>query len=249
MRRGRPFWNSVLGGAGILAATVTACALLTSSGWWIAAVFVAVLGGIAMMTAAQEDVVSLWGGLFLCVAAGILATSLQTPLFGAAVRGISVGEAARHPEAATFHFIDGRVLAEAAGSLTVYGGSAGRRSPLHELRIAPIVGEGWTPAMPVTAWAVSTSPDSGLPRSDWSRPSRAGVRAVSIEAARIREAIARTERIYRLRPVANAPMLIWLDDPEGAIASQRWRLVKIVGVSALTWLLLLALGRAVARRR
>lgn len=242
MRRDRPFRNSLLGGIAVLTATVAACALLTVSGWWIPAVFVAVLGGFAMMAVARENAVPTWGGLFLCAAAGFMATSLQTPLFGGTVEGIPVSEASAHPDAAAFRFIDGRILDQASGSLTVHGGNAGRWSPLHELRIAPIIGNDWTPAAPVTAWAVSTGPNSGLPRTDWSRPSRAAVRVVSIEAAGIREAIARTERLYGLRSARNAALLHWLDDPEGAIMSQRLRLLTILGVSAVIWLLLLLIG-------
>lgn len=236
-------------GAAILAATIAVSALLTSLSWWIAAVVVAVLGGFAMMAAGQGEAVSVWGGLVLCAGAGISATSLQTPLIGGAVRGIPVREAAGHPRAAIFHFTDGRVLAEARGSVEVSGGSRGRSSPLYSLSVAPIVGEGWTRAQPVTAWAVSAAPESGMPRSDWSRPSRAGVRAVSIEAARIDAATARIARLYGLRAARQAPVLHWLDDPEGAVAAQRRRLAGILGASVAIWFAMLLVGRLFAGRR
>lgn len=243
----RPLWRSVLMGGAVLAANVLACALMTQFGWWMPAAFVAVFGGFAMMASAQDDMVSVFGGLFLGSAAGFLAIGFtEAPLAGWAVSGIPVAEAPRHRGAAVFRFTDGRVLADNAGAFLVYGRAGRQRTPLYRQRLAPIVGDGWTPSMPVTAWAISDIPNSLMPRSDWSRPSRGGLRAISINNDDIRNTIVDIGRRYGLSSHPNAPVLHWYDDPGAAMAAQWQLLLKLVAGCLLLWILLLVAGRTVS---
>jgi len=232
------------------AVTIAVCAILGSLGWWIAAMLVGIVGGLGFVPFIVRSILLALGGLVICATAGIFASSVEGPLFGETVRGIPVAQAAAYRGAAIFHFSDGRVLADREWSLPVYGESKGvAEHELYRLRIAPIVGEGWTPDQPITAWAVTSAPNSGMPRGDWSRPSRAGLRATTSSDADIRAAIASAGRIYGLNTVPDAVLLHWLDDPEAAVAGQYWRLFNIFLVCAVLWAILLLVDAVLAKNR
>ncbi len=233
----------------VFGATIAACAFLASLGGWMPAMILAVVAGLGLVFLLRDSFFLAFSGLVLCAAAGIGATSIETPLFGATVRGIRVDQAAAYPTASIFHFSDGRVLAGYGWDVPVYGSSKGNSHELYTLRIAPIVGEGWTPGRPVTAWAVTTGPNSSLPRADWSRPSRAGVRVVSSSSGDIREAIASAGSVYGLASVENAVLLHWVDDPEAAVSAQYWKLLTIFCVCLGIWGVLVVLTQWHARRR
>ena len=231
-----PFPWGTLWGVPILAATMAVCAIMGTLGWLIPAIFAAVIAGLMMMVAARAVGAWSFAGLLLCGVIGLMGAMIEVPLFGPTVRGIPVARAAEHPGAAIFHFTDGRVLEEMSGDVGVYGGSKGVGShELHRLRIAPVVGDGWTPGQPVTAWAVTHSPNSALPPTDWARPSRAGVRVVSTSESDIREEIVRVVRGYRLVSIDRPVLLRWMDDPEAGVSRQYGRLFVILSVCVALW--------------
>jgi len=234
----------------VFAVTIIVCAIVTSLGGWVIAVVLAILVSLGFVLLIGESVVLAFGGILLCATAGIMGTSIETPVFGATVRGIRVDEATRYPHASIFHFTDGAVLTRAGWDVPVYGSSGKQRAhEIHVLRIAPIVGAGWTPDHPVTAWAVTSSPNSGMPESDWKGPAHAGVRVVSSSDADIRDAIVHAGQTYHLTPAKDVVLLHWLPDPEAAVASQHGRLFAVFCVCTIIWALLVASTWISARRR
>ncbi len=234
------------------AVTILVCAFLGGLGWWMTAIIVAVLASLCFTPFFIRSAALGLGGLMLCGMAGILATGIEIPLFGATVRNIPVAQATAYPGAAIFHFTDGRVLSRADWDVTVYGSTSKSTSSheLYTLGIAPIVGDGWTPDQPITAWAVTSSPNSGMPLTDWSRPSRAGVRAVSSEVEDLRKAIVNVQERDGLKSAPDAVLIHWLDDPEAAVAGQYWRLFSFFAACVVIWgILLLVDGWQAMRRR
>lgn len=231
------------------ALTIVACAIVTSLGGWMMAIVLGVLAGLGFVIFIGESVVLTFGGMLLCATAGIMGASIETPLFGTTVRDIGVDQAALYPHASIFHFTDGRVLTQADGYVPVYGGSKGQHHELYKLHIAPIVGTGWTPDRPIAAWAVTSSPNSDMPRSDWTGPAHAGVRVISSSGDDIRDAIVRAARTYNLTPAKDVVLLHWLPDPEAAVSGQYWRLFTIFCVCAVIWGVLVASTWIFARHR
>jgi hypothetical protein len=233
----------------LFAVTIVACAVLTNAGGWMLAIIVSVIAGLGLVVLMRDSFFLGFSGLLLCAIAGIGASSIETPLFGSTVRGICIDQAADYPAASVFYFTGGRVLTQADWDLPVYGGSKGINHELYRLSIAPIVEDGWTSDQPITAWAVSSGPNSSLTRSDWSRPSRAGVRVVSSSNDDIRKAIARAEQAYHLTSVKDVVLLHWLDDPAAAVSAQYWKLLTIFCVCVGIWAILVVGSQLLARRR
>ncbi len=234
----------------VFAVTIVGCAIVTSLGSWMIAVVLAILVSLGFVLLIGKSAVLAFGGVLLCATAGIMGTSIETPMFGATIRGIRIDEATRYPRASIFHFTDGSVLTRAGWNVPVFGSSGKQRShELYELRIAPIVGAGWTPDRPVTAWAVTSSPNSGMPESDWKGPARAGVRVISSSDADIRDAIVSAGQTYHLTSAKDVVLLHWLADPEAAVSGQYWRLFAVFCACAVIWGLLVASTWISARRR
>jgi hypothetical protein len=233
----------------LFAATIVTSAILTNAGGWMPAMIVSVIAGLGFLLLVRDSIFLAFSGLVLCATAGIGATSIEAPLFGSTVRGIRVDQAADYPAATIFYFTDGRILTQADWDLPVYGGSKGINHELYRLRIAPIVGDGWTSDRPITAWAVTSGPNSDIPRSDWSRPSRAGVRVVSSSDEDIRKAIARAEQAYHLTSVKDVALLHWLDGPAAAVSAQYWKLLTIFCVCVGVWIALVVASLLRARQR
>lgn len=232
----------------VFAATILICATLASWGWGVTAMVLAVLIGLGFVTLVLRSVVLALGGMVLCVMAGILASAIETPLFGGTVRGIGVEQVGQHPQAAIYHFRDGRVLSEAGTSVLVFaGGSKERGHVSYELGLAPIVGDGWTPDRPIAAWAITSDPNADMPKSDWKGPGHSAVRAPRNTAEIARE-MADTARRHHLIVAKDVVLLHWLDDPEAAMASQYRRLITVFCVCAVVWGLMIA-GVWIAARR
>lgn len=232
------------------ALTILVCAAVTSLGGWMVAVVLGILASLGFVIFIRQSVALMLGGIVLCATAGIMGTAIETPMFGATVRGIRVDEAGRYPHASIFHFTDGSVLTRVGGYVPVYGRTM--KEPvhkLHDLRIAPIVGAGWTADQPITAWAVTSSPNSGMPKSDWKGPAHAGVRVVSSSEGDIRDAIADAARTYHLNSGKDVVLLHWLPDPEAAVSSQYERLFAVFCVCTVIWGLLVAYVWITARRK
>jgi hypothetical protein len=135
----------------VFGAIIVVCAVLTSVGWWMPAMILSIVAGLGLVFLLRDSLFLGFCGLVLCTAAGVGATGIETQLFGPTVRGIRVDQASGYPAASIFHFTDGKVLAKYTSYVTVYGSSKGRDHELYTLRIAPIVGDGWTSDQPVTA--------------------------------------------------------------------------------------------------
>ena len=97
--------------------------------------------------------------------------------------------------------------------------------------------------------SVTHSPNSSLPPSDWSRPSRAGVRVVSSSSGDVREEITDTARRDGLVLATNVVLLRWLDDPEAAVSAQYWMLLTVFCVCLIIWIVLVLFTQWRALRR
>jgi hypothetical protein len=104
------------------------------------------------------------------------------------LRSVSPAEVSRYPDEFAFRFPDGRVRMEYRFGRIAQSYDNRRSTTTHAYLVAPITGRDWTPAEPVTAWAVC---------AQLKLSSAAGVRLLrwttSIEAEQARRVRYRTE--------------------------------------------------------
>jgi hypothetical protein len=137
-----------------------------------------------------------------------------------------------HARADVFHFADGRVHPKYHGLRVQTVRRRGSSSTFH-YRVAPLVPDGWKESDPVPAWAAV----EGARTDAWSRDCRGGYR--SGEETLFRELIDETAARHKLTTRGTAPILVWTDDPRGALMGlvkiEIWTLIG-VDVALLTLL-------------
>jgi len=123
---------------------------------------------------------------------------------GDTVSGIMVADAPKYPSETVFYFLDGKVMKDYLG----YEPIMGRRYKVGDAYVAPIVPDDWKPTDPVPAWAYAeyNSPDA------WDQELRAGIREAYDGIKE--EAVKDAEESYRIKSAENAPILMWIDNPE-----------------------------------
>jgi hypothetical protein len=109
--------------------------------------------------------------------------------------------------------------------------SRGRGNKSHGDRVlAPLVGDGWTPAHPVEVWVIGDIRDSGrvLPSHPkfWAEPGGEFVRLVGTDVSGAQMHANRTARKFGLLTAEEPLIVMRVDSVAGAVANQHWALVR-----------------------
>jgi hypothetical protein len=140
----------------------------------------------------------------------------------------SPGDVAGRAQATGFVFERARVRSELQGSYRHSSRSrSGQPATVTWFYAAPLVPDGWTSADPVPAWAVCRDERC---RADWELPLRAAIRPPQRYAEEHRTVVAEAQTSHGLISAPDAPALVWVASPAGAIAEQLasfWLAVKI----------------------
>lgn len=247
--RRRPLFKTWLVGVAIIIADIAGAVLLVQAGYDVTAMVWTVLCALAMLVGALESLAVGFVGILIACAAGIVASGEDAPIFGGSARDVQVASAPG-VSATFFHFRDGRVLADMAEPIDILGGTQRQGTHLlYTLYVAPVVGADWTPAQPVTVFAVTGHPGNDQGRSQWARPWRAGIRLGGLNSAEIRGGIEEIAHRSGIIAAADAVRVRWTADPEGEAAAARIRLITIASIAALFWAGVLISGRIVGARR
>ena len=240
-----------LGGAAVITATILVAALINQAGFWLSSIIFAVLGGLALwflvgvLTRGESSPLLIVGtvGLVFTVAAALLAQE-EVVLFGRKATDVVVADAPR-AHGSLMRFRDARVLTEWADYAIVWAGSKGTHHESFHLWVAPIVGAGWTPDQPLTAFAVIGDPNFGHRRAEWRRPWNAGIALNGMNDDRRQHAAQLIAR-YRHVAIADGAVFVrWTSDPDAEAAAARQRLTLTMMIAAAVWSVLVTIGSGV----
>jgi hypothetical protein len=216
---------------------------LACLGWTMLAIFVAITVGLNVGLWAGRDsgLGTLAGALLIPIVGLVIALCFDVQIIGTGSGAIALNDIQRFPYAARFRFTDARVATEftAITDKRKHIGTAAGGT----WRVAPVVPTNWTPAAPVTAWAVAVVTGYGpldfrTPRN-WQQSYRAAVRYVPTALSPAQNAIERALERYHLTAAPNAPLLYWVEEPPVVIADERTFLAWVVFGGVVTWLFFL----------
>jgi len=232
-------WGSPLA---LLSIQAVACAVAFLSGSYgigLVGGFAATgaIGYVALTHVIKSD--GAWFGQLLGTSVlGIIAAFLGAWSFAqvGALRGgdivddVSVSDLAQYSDATGWRFRDGAPRADLGGVYLSSSGSStrGRTSQVPYV-IAPLVPEDWTPDQPVPAWVACQHGCDG----DWRQPWRAGLRW-TVDLGLYEKAMEAALKGNGLRTADGAPILEWVEDPEGA---RRDKLLWAAGAVGVVWLI------------
>ena len=237
------FWRAAARGLAAVAIVSAIVVPLVCLGWTMVAIFCAVTVGLNLGLWAGRDsmLASIAGAVLMSVVGLVIALSLDVQIIGTRAAAVALADLPHFPYAAQIHFTDARVAtdygAADAPRLISATGSGGWLA-------APIVPNGWTPAEPVRAWAISVVTggygplDYRSPRN-WQQNYRAGVRYVATAFSPAHDAIARAVARFNLTTARNAPLFFWVEEPASVVADERTFLAWVMFGGVVTWLFFL----------
>jgi hypothetical protein len=236
-------WRSAARGLAAVLVVTLAVVPLACLGWTMLAIFVAITVGLNVGLWAGRDsgLGTLAGALLIPIVGLVIALCFDVQIIGTGSGAIALNDIQRFPYAARFRFTDARVATEftAITDKRKHIGTAAGGT----WRVAPVVPTNWTPAAPVTAWAVAVVTGYGpldfrTPRN-WQQSYRAAVRYVPTALSPAQNAIERALERYHLTAAPNAPLLYWVEEPPVVIADERTFLAWVVFGGVVTWLFFL----------
>ncbi len=232
-----PLWKLLPLEFAILNLVAMVSAVLAFYVHWIAALVAAIVLGIGVFIAGgkyRQKTFFLTGGLAML--AGLFALlglgEAARIKAGVVVRGIAVNQALQHPKAVSFYFKEGQVLTRFTTHLRIITGTTTKNESINDYWVAPVVGQGWRPHMPVSVWAVCDFYDC---QKQWRQPHRAGVREPEISGG-FRKAIAKATKEHALRSVAKPMLLRWIADPRAEAEAYARAFWVALAVCNLIWL-------------
>lgn len=236
-------WRSA--GRGLAAVLIAGAIVvpLACFGWTMLAIFFAITVGLNLGLWAGRDsgLASLAGAMLIPVVGLVIALLSDVQTIGPSAGAIALADIGRFHYAAQFRFTDARVATEFTGNDEIR--RLGRATAGTWIA-APIVTSSWTPAEPVTAWAVAAltggygPADFRAPRS-WQQDYRAGVRYVPTAFSPAQDAVAQATAQFGLTADADAPLLYWVEEPRAVIAGERTFLAWVLFGGAATWMFFL----------
>ena len=128
--------------------------------------------------------------------------------------------------------------------------SAGRGNKSYgDRRLAPLVGDGWTPAHPVEVWVAGEMRDSGrvLPSHPkfWEEPDGEFVRLVGKDLSGAQLQANRAAKKFGLLTAEEPLIVMRVDSVSEAVTNQYWALLRAAKFPLTAWMLLIALAAAV----
>jgi hypothetical protein len=172
--------------------------------------------------------------LFIVSAIGTAAiVTCPIPLVGTRSGAISVMEAPSYEYSNIFHLKDARVAIEHEQTIDIVSGRRGVRETRYF--VAPLVWDGWTPAIEVPVWVVRRRNASHDACSTaWSVRAQGGVRlATGRIVSDLEEVVDRAKQGSALRSHKDAPVLNWCDSPSAALSDARHRVFLIGAVGSV----------------
>jgi hypothetical protein len=171
---------------------------------------------------------------------------VDVPLFGRVVNlrlvdSIPAGASVAGYTAPGWRIDDGRALQERL--------SAGRGNKSYgDRRLAPLVGDGWTPVHPVEVWVAGEIRDSGrvLPSHPkfWAEPGGEFARLVGKDVSGAQLQANRAAKKLGLLTAEEPLIVMRVPSVMDAIADQYWALLKAARFPLVAWTLLIALAAA-----
>jgi hypothetical protein len=238
-RLGRPpLWRSAVRGIAAVLIVTASVVAPTSLGWTMLGIFFAITVGLNVgLWAGRDSGLASFAGAVLMPAVGI-AISLgdDVQMIGPRSGAISPRDVGHYAYAANLHFTDARIATE-------FTAIADPHRLAGTWRAAPIVPTNWTPAEPVSAWAVAVVSGYG-PRDfrtvrSWQQDYRAAVRYLPTAFSPAHSAVERALAHYDLTASPDAPLLYWVEEPQTVITNERSDLAWIMFGGVATWLLFL----------
>jgi hypothetical protein len=115
--------------------------------------------------------------------------------------------------------------------------------------LAPLVGDGWTPAHPVEVWVAGEMRDSGrvLPSHPkfWTEPAGEFVRLIGTDVSGAQLQANRAAKKFGLLTAEEPLIVMRVDSVAEAVTNQYWALLRAAKFPLAAWTLLIALAAAV----
>jgi hypothetical protein len=132
--------------------------------------------------------------------------------------------------------------------------SRGRGNRSHgDRRLAPLVGDGWTPAHPVEVWVMGEIRDSGrvLPSHPkfWTEPGGEFVRLVGTDVSGAQLQANRAANKFGLLTAEEPLIVMRVDSVAGAVTNQYWALIRAARFPLIGWTILIGLAWAIIKWR
>jgi hypothetical protein len=132
--------------------------------------------------------------------------------------------------------------------------SSGRGNKSYgDRRLAPLVGDGWTPAHPVEVWVAGEIRDSGrvLPSHPkfWAEPGGEFARLVGKDMSGAQLQANRAAKKFGLLAAEEPLIVMRVDSVAGAVTNQYWALLKAARFPIIGWTLMIGLALAIIRWR
>jgi hypothetical protein len=128
--------------------------------------------------------------------------------------------------------------------------SGGRGNKSHgDRRLAPLVGDGWTPAHPVEVWVMGEIRDSGRVLKShpkfWTEPGGEFVRLVGTDVSGAQLQANRAAKKYGLLTAEEPLIVMRVDSVAGAVINQHWALLRAARFPLAAWSILIGLAWAI----
>ncbi len=154
---------------------------------------------------------------------------------GETIRGISVDDAIRYPQASRFYFTDGIVMkfftAKYVDIVYTRSGTNIRQPTSYYYYAAPLVRNEGADIGVINAWVCARYAED---MTYWKDSYRAAIRVGSQDLPYFRKAIALAENKYNLKSSPDAPVLKWVKSPDAEID----RLFLTAAGSSIFWMVL-----------
>ncbi len=188
--------------------------------------------------------------LFFCgvyAMAGAVLTAMDVRNYvgaraGGIVEGISVRQAANHPEAGAYRFRDAVLRLDIRGQVQTGHADVQGYRRANWYNVAAVVPSDWKPEEPVTVWAACG--ELAACRKDWEKPFGAGVR-LNPETTSIpdyRKAVAQAESSAGVASAADPVFITWVEDPAAAIAGYKASAMETAKIWNVIWLVTVLTG-------
>jgi len=173
-------------------------------------------------------------------ALAIVSSRIEVVMFNISTRPITLVEVFDHSWSTVFHFREGSVRSDLAGSSAIMGRSGKTSSSqIGTVYVAPVVPDDWKKDQTVFVWAVDQSGRDDLPRRKyWKEKSAKGLRVIGATQENYRKAIAASERIYKLYSAKDAVLVHWTNNADETIHEARMNFLLYNVVFSGIWILL-----------
>jgi len=149
------------------------------------------------------------------------------------IRGISLADAVKKPEAGGYYFTEGKVRSEYTATFIRRTRDQKGRTTTTFFYAAPVTEANWTPQQEVMVWAVCGPGDN---TKDWEKPFKAGIRARKMEREEFRKVVRLAIDQYGLMSHPDAILIHWVPSPDSAAQDYLGKILEAVLIWNVIWL-------------